>query len=148
MALSDADLNRIAQYLATRITTLLSGTFAIDSTGIKTITVAHGLAYTPALQDCQLTVVEDTNVDDWAYNLLKVESVDATNVVTKVNVSTASGTGGATAKLALHLYIDATKGVSPTDFHWILNAQPQIPTRRKGVLEGAYTRDTGALGVG
>src|SRR3990167_11023737 len=138
MALSDADLNRIAQYLATRITTLLSGTFAIDSMGIKTVTVAHGLVYSPALQDCQLTVVEETNVDDWTYNLLKVESVDATNIVAKINVSTASGTGGATAKLALHLYVDPTKGVSPTDFHWYLNAQSQIPVRRKRLLEGSY----------
>src|SRR3990172_6911940 len=139
MALSDADFSRIAQYLATRFATLLSGTFAIDSTGIKTVTVAHGLAYTPALQDCQLTVLEDTNVDDWAYNLLKVESVDATNIVAKINVSSASGTGGATARLALHLYVDLTKGASPTDFHWYLNAQPQVPVRRKRLLEGSYT---------
>src|SRR3990167_1891627 len=85
----------------TAITTLLSGTFAIDSTGIKTVTTAHGLSVTPSIQDVQVSVTEDSNVDDWAFNLLKVESVDATNVVCKLNVSTASATGGATAKLAL-----------------------------------------------
>lgn len=80
---------------------VLSGTFAIDSTGIKTVTIAHGLSYTPSVEHCQLTVIEVTNVDNWAYNLLKIDSVDATNVTAKVNVSTASATGGATAKLAL-----------------------------------------------
>ena len=83
------------------VKTVLSGTFAIDSTGVKTITTAHGLSVTPDIQDVQLTVTEDSNVDDWAFDLLKVESVDATNVVAKLNVSTASATGGATAKLAI-----------------------------------------------
>lgn len=83
--------------------TVLSGTFAIDSTGVKTVTIAHGLAITPALEDCYLTVVEDTNVDDWAFDLLKVESVGSTNVGAKIHVSTASATGSATAKLALRV---------------------------------------------
>lgn len=83
--------------------TLLSGTFAIDSTGIKTLTVPHGLGYTPAVKEVQLTVAEDTVVDDWGFNLLKVISVDSVNVTVKVNVSAASATGGATAKLAILL---------------------------------------------
>jgi hypothetical protein len=85
----------------TAITTLLSAAFAIDSTGVKTVTTAHGLSITPSIQDVQVSVTEDTNVDDWAFDLLKVESVDATNVVCKINVSTASATGSATAKLAI-----------------------------------------------
>ena len=89
----------------TKATTLLSATFAIDSTGVKTVTTAHGLSSTPAIQDIQLTVTEDSNVDDWAFNLLKVESVDGTNVVAKINVSTASATGGATAKLAIMILL-------------------------------------------
>lgn len=81
--------------------TVLSAGFDISSPGIKTITTAHGLASTPALEDVYLQVVEESNVDDWAYNLLKVESVDATNVVAKINVSTASVTGSQTAKLGI-----------------------------------------------
>jgi hypothetical protein len=84
---------------------LLSATVAIDSTGVKTVTTAHGLARTPALKDVQVAVVEESNVDDWAFNLLKVESVDATNIVCKINVSTASGTGSATAKLAIRVMV-------------------------------------------
>ena len=83
--------------------TVLSGTFAIDSTGVKTVTIAHGLAVTPAMQDCAVVVTEDTVVDDWAYNLLKVTAVGAANVTVKINVSTASATVGATAKLALRV---------------------------------------------
>jgi hypothetical protein len=88
---------------------VLSGTFPIDSTGVKTVTVAHGLGdvphgyrpYTPLKQEFQLTVVQETAVDDWAYNLLKVVSVDATNVTIKINVSTASATAGATARIGV-----------------------------------------------
>jgi len=82
---------------------VLSSTFAIDSTGVKTVTIAHGLAITPAKEDCHLTVIEETNVDDWGFDLLKVDSVDATNVTAKIHVSTASATGSATAKLALRV---------------------------------------------
>src|SRR3990172_8953417 len=42
---------------------LLSGSFTIDSTGIKTVTTAHGLIDTFAAKDVVLTVIEDTNVD-------------------------------------------------------------------------------------
>ncbi len=82
---------------------VLSDSFAIDSTGVKTVTIAHGLDITPSKEDCQLTVVEETDVDDWRFDLLKVDSVDATNVTAKIHVSTASATAGATAKLALRV---------------------------------------------
>lgn len=84
-------------------TTLLSETFSIDSTGIKILTTAHGLGYIPAGAVVQLTVIEDTVVDDWSFDLLKIASVDATNVIAKIRVSAASGTGGATARLAIQI---------------------------------------------
>lgn len=82
---------------------VLSPSFAIDGVALVTVTIPHLLDITPNTYDCALTVVENTNVDDWAYNLLKVDNVDATNVVAKINVSTASATGGATAYLALRV---------------------------------------------
>jgi hypothetical protein len=94
-------------YKITAMKVLLSGTFAIDSTGVKTITVAHGLNLAPDIQDVQLTVSELTNVDDYAFGYVKVESVDATNVVAKVNVTTASGTASATAKLNILVIMGA-----------------------------------------
>jgi hypothetical protein len=81
----------------------LSGTFAIDSTGIKTITFAHTLAFAPRVQDCTPFVVENTAVDDWGYDLLKVVSTDTTNITCKIHVSTQSATAGATAKLAMRM---------------------------------------------
>mgnify|MGYP001605062737 CR=1 FL=1 len=84
---------------------LLSATFAIDATGVKTITTAHGLGITPTKEQVKLTVVEETNVDDWAFNLLKVDTVDATNITSKINVSTASATVAATARLGIQILL-------------------------------------------
>lgn len=80
-----------------------SDAFAIDAVALKTLTMAHGCDFTPYLPHVQLTVIEDTDVDDWGYDLLKVDSVDATNVVAKIHVSIASATGGATAKLSMRI---------------------------------------------
>lgn len=85
---------------------VLSNTFAIDSTGLKSVTIAHGLDGTPNVEDAQLTVVEETDVNDWAYDFVKIVSADATNITAEVDVSTASGTGGATARLALAVSLE------------------------------------------
>lgn len=82
---------------------ILSDKFGIDSIGIKTIVIPHGLAITPNIQDCCLTVIQSTPVDDWAYTLLKVVSTDAINITTKINVSSASATIGAVARIALRI---------------------------------------------
>lgn len=82
---------------------ILSETFAIDSMGIKTVMIVHSLDITPAIQDCYLTVIKHTNVLDWAYNLLIIDSVDATNLIVKINISIASKTVGARARLALKI---------------------------------------------
>jgi hypothetical protein len=84
---------------------ILSGTFPIDSIGVNTVTIAHGLDITPRIQDCYLSVLQDTAVDDWAYNLLKVVSTGAINVIAKINVSIPSITAGATARLGLRVGI-------------------------------------------
>ena len=85
----------------TAITTVLSADFAIDAIAVVTVTTAHGLSVTPAIQDVQLTLSESANgnVDDFSLGFIKVESVDGTNVVAKVNVTAASASAGAKAKL-------------------------------------------------
>jgi len=80
---------------------VLSPTFTIDNVGLKTVTIPHELSVTPTKEGCCLTVVEETDVDDWRFDLLKVDSVDATNVTVKIHVSNASATAGATARIAL-----------------------------------------------
>lgn len=82
---------------------VLSGGFAIDSTGVKTVTISHGLEFTPSIGQIQVTVSEDTAVDDWNYGLLKVTAVSSTQVTAKIEVTSASGTGSATATLNFHV---------------------------------------------
>jgi hypothetical protein len=84
---------------------VLSATFAIDATGVKTVTTAHGLAAAPTIHKCTATLTQDTNVNDFDLDWIRVKSVDATNVTCEVKVETASGTGGATAKLGIYARI-------------------------------------------
>ena len=91
----------------TKATTLLSADFAIDAIAVVTVTTAHGLSSTPNIQDVQATLSESAagNVDDFALGFIKVESVDATNVVCKVSVTAASGTATAKAKLNIMILL-------------------------------------------
>ena len=85
------------------IRTWASGTanFAIGSTGVKTVTVAHNLDFTPSLDDVTVSIKENTAVDDFALGFVKKTAVDATNVTLKINVTTASATGAATATASI-----------------------------------------------
>ncbi len=78
---------------------VLSDTFAVDAVNIVTVTIPHGCAYTPSTHHCQLTVI-DTTASAFAEGAVKIQSVDATDVTARVNVTTAAGTG-TTARLAL-----------------------------------------------
>lgn len=75
---------------------------AIDSTGEKTITVAHGLSFIPELKNVSFTLQRDTNVIDFDIVPPYVYSSDATNVYCKVLVKTASSTAGAKITLLAH----------------------------------------------
>lgn len=80
---------------------VLSNTFAVDSTGVKSVTIAHGCTGTPTVQACSVVLTRDTNVSDYAVGFVRVVSTTSANVIVEVLVSTASATSGATAKLAL-----------------------------------------------
>lgn len=82
---------------------ILSGTFAIDATGLKTISIPHGLSIIPNIEDCYLTVVKDSNVIDWGFDLLIIDVVNTTNVIAKINISKPSIMLGAIARLALRV---------------------------------------------
>ena len=73
------------------------GSIPVGSTGVKTVTVAHGLSFTPAISEITVTTQEGTGgVDDYVLSMPPyVVSVDATNVTIKTSVTTASATGGA-----------------------------------------------------
>ena len=82
-------------------TNIISADFAIDSVAVVEVTTAHGLDVAPSIEDIAVMVLESTAVDDWACGYVKVHEVTSTNVVCKVNVTTASATGGAKAKLGI-----------------------------------------------
>jgi hypothetical protein len=83
--------------------TVLSPTFGIDTIGLKGVTIPHGLSITPNNNDCSLTVLQNTVVTDWLYNLLAVTSTDATNVYAEIIVTTATGHPNAVANLGLRV---------------------------------------------
>lgn len=85
------------------IRTYSAGTanFSIGSTGVKTVAVAHNLDFTPNIDDVIVSIKENTAVDDWALGYVKKTAVDATNVTLKINVTTASATGAATATASI-----------------------------------------------
>ncbi len=82
---------------------VLSGTFAIDSTGLKSVTITHGLFYTPPPEDVQATIVEDTDVDDWWGFITKVKDITDLTLTVDIYVLDASATGGATAKVSIKI---------------------------------------------
>lgn len=71
------------------------GVAAIDSTGLKTVTIPHTLAVTPSTKDVSVTLRRNTNVGDWVCGFYNVVSCDATNVVIQLRVTAASATAGA-----------------------------------------------------
>lgn len=78
----------------TRATVL--GTVAVGSTGLKSVTVAHGLPFTPTLADVQVHEQRGSTVSDYRLDFLRLVSVDAANVTLEAMVGVASATAGAT----------------------------------------------------
>lgn len=86
------------------VNNVLSGTFDITAPGLKSVTVTHGCGYTPAAQDIQVTIVEDTNAgEDWWAYVVKVRDIGSTTFVVDVYVADETATGGATAKLSCRI---------------------------------------------
>lgn len=84
---------------------VLSASFAVDSTGSKSLTIPHGLNVTPNPEDVSLSVrIPSGGVNDWRYQLVQQEgSPNATNVFARVVVTAASATTGAVAHLAVQV---------------------------------------------
>lgn len=85
----------------------VTGSFAIDSTGVKTVAIAHGLDVTPAISDCQVSLGANTpaGADAWESAWFKVDAVDATNVTCQVRVIATSLSSGETNDI--HVNVDA-----------------------------------------
>ena len=100
--LSDAGTDSVFVDVADYVTqnAVTSSSLALDSTGLKTATIAHGLSVTPNINNCSLSIVMETNVSDFAIGFFRVESVTSTNIVVSADVTTASATPGATFRLS------------------------------------------------
>jgi hypothetical protein len=80
---------------------VISTDLAVDSTGSKVFTIAHGLSVTPALQDVALTLVQSTpSANDYTLRYLRLESTTSTNIVGRIFVDVASATPGAVVKVS------------------------------------------------
>lgn len=80
-----------------------SGTFAVDSTGVKSVTINHNLLYTPNIYDVQLTLEKNSAVNDYQIGWIRVEAVDSISVTAAVNVIVSSTTGSTTARLGMQV---------------------------------------------
>jgi hypothetical protein len=78
------------QHGATNISTI-SASVPMDITTAQTITVAHGLLYTPSIQNIALTLL-DSSPSSTAYQVayMRVNSVDATNVTIGLKLAVAA----------------------------------------------------------
>jgi len=83
--------------------TLISSNLAIDATGSKAFTIAHGMSVTPLLQDVSVSLLRNTNVNDYELAFFQVGAVDSNNVSGRVLVSTASATGGAVINVGVKI---------------------------------------------
>lgn len=70
----------------------------VNTTGIKNVSVAHGLPVTPALSDISLSL-QYASADDFTIGNLMVVSADATNVNLRANVTAASISGSVSARV-------------------------------------------------
>ena len=91
--------NAISEVTGIKTNVVGSATFAITATGEVTVTVPHGLDFTPSIQNCTPWIERNTSVNDARYGGVLTYLTDATNVYCKVYITTASATGGATATL-------------------------------------------------
>ena len=78
-----------------------SSNFAIDSTGTKTVVISHGLDYTPAIGSIDARLIRETVVTDFAIDHIWVVAVTATDITARVEIGSASATGGAVASLSV-----------------------------------------------
>lgn len=78
-----------------------SSPFDVDSIGVKTITISHGLPFAPPASACQISLKRGENYTAWEVSRAIVVSTNSTQVLVYITVSTASPTPGDTATVLL-----------------------------------------------
>jgi hypothetical protein len=80
----------------------ISTEFYISPTGIRELTVTHGLCDTPALESCTIGLIQSSDVDDWDAYVIDMRDATTTTVKVRINVVVKSATALSTAYLAFH----------------------------------------------
>jgi hypothetical protein len=80
---------------------LESAPLDMSSTGLKSVTINHGLARQPDLKKCTVVLIRDTIVSDVVINFVRLDGANFTIIVASAFVGTASATAGATFKLGI-----------------------------------------------
>lgn len=88
----------------------VSGTFGIAAVIIRTVVIAHGLAFTPDINLCTATIQPSTGDTDYAIGFVQITSVDATNVTVDIKVTVASANGSAAAKVVVRAVTKKANG--------------------------------------
>lgn len=86
---------------------VISEEFALDSTGVRTLSISHGLDVTPDREDCSLTLSVDAAQEDFRCDAPWVRQTSGSTVSAKIRVSAASATAGLRGRLILD--VDASE---------------------------------------
>jgi len=101
---NDAGTSTFIRYVSGyRTKNVVAGSAAIDSTGVKTVTLNHSLPFTPSIQDVVLSLNKGSAVTDWAYGYLEVTGTTSSQITADLKVTTASATGGATVTVVANI---------------------------------------------
>ena len=84
---------------------IVSAEIDVSSTGIQSITTAHGLDETPGIGNVSATIYRSNTHIGAPIAQVWVDSVDATNIVCKVNVGTA---GNAADRMKITMRVDSS----------------------------------------
>lgn len=78
-----------------------SGSFWINQTGMRTLTITHALCLAPPIWSCQATPVEyDVTGHDWTAVVTEIYDSTTTTIMVRINVTSGSATVNALGKLA------------------------------------------------
>ena len=77
----------------------LTATFATDVQTDLSVAINFEFGFTPQTTDVFLSVADVTDNNVWRYDTLKLDTITANTLTARINISTASGAGGSTARL-------------------------------------------------
>jgi hypothetical protein len=75
--------------------------FAVDSVGVKTVTINHNMTFLPTQKQIIASLGKNSGATDYAIDFMRIGTITSSSISVEVKVSSASATGGATARVLL-----------------------------------------------